>query len=117
MSTYKFKNLKTLNNYLNKKISIALDNVASITLEKLKENVNNSVYSWTPKQYERTYQLLNAISKTKPINNNGKYTVEIYFDPLKIQPILNPYGWNAHASFKGEWTANSTTSYTLISWL
>lgn len=118
MAKYRFKNLQQLNNYLEDRTQKALNKVAIIAMEKLKENVNNSVYGWTPKKYIRTGMLLNAISKTEATKTlSGRYTVEIYFDYLKLQPVINEYGWNSHADFWGGWISNDQSSSDIVNWL
>jgi len=118
MAKYRFKNFSQATNYINKKIEKSLTSVSIIVMNKLKENVEKTVYSKPPLEYQRTNQVLNSISRTKPILSGGKYTVEIYFDPLKILPIINEHSWNAHASFSGEWAmSNSVSSDNLIGWL
>jgi len=111
-----FRNTSDLGGYLKKQVEITLKNIANTAMEKLKENVQNSVYGWQPEQYVRTGQVLNAISRTSPTLSGGRYTSEIYFDATKIQPIIHADRWNTHASFSGEWSMKDLNN-NLIKWL
>lgn len=113
MTSYKFYNMKQVNLYLDKKIKQVLDRCSDLAIEKLTQNVLDSVYDWRPNQYDRSYQLLEAITKTGVIKFGNTYTCEIYFDAYKMKSVINmPSEWNSHADMKNEWAGGE-----LIYWL
>lgn len=101
-----FNNFKQLEVYLEKQVKIALDECAEQTLEKLKFHVENRLYdAWTPKQYERTMELLNCISKTSVAKVYGSYVCKIFYDTIKIHPYIRDGVWNSHSDIYGENTS------------
>lgn len=102
---------------MDKKIKQTLDKCAMLAMDKLTQNMIDTVYDWQPEQYSRTYQALDAISRTEVAKVYGKYVVEIYFDYKKIQPEIRSGKWNAHADFWGNWINNEQSSSDIINWL
>ena len=80
-----FRNLNDYFNYANNKlIKPILSEIADKTLIELKNTVQEKLYdSYTPKLYERTYELLDSISKTKVYQEDGFYKVKIFYMYLK----------------------------------
>jgi hypothetical protein len=90
-----FKSLDDFAKYFNNKIAPkAMKEASEKPKEMLKDNVNTDVYSYQPKEYERTYELRESIIATEPQNVNGKTVVEIKHDENKI----HPYSPNQHMS-------------------
>lgn len=111
------KSYKQLEEYMAKKIKLALDECANQALDKLTQNVVDSVYDWQPSRYKRSYQLLQAISRTEVKKVYDGYVVEIFFDYTKMQPIVVENGWNKHADFYGNWINSEYSSADLVNWL
>jgi hypothetical protein len=83
----KFTSIKTLFKYIEPIIQYNLEKIAGEIKDVLKNTVQIDWYnSHTPKNYERTNQLIDSISVTKAEKINGGYRVEIYFDESKILP-------------------------------
>lgn len=117
MAKYLFKNKNQVFKYMDKKIIEILNKCSDLALEKLTQNVLDTVYDWQPKQYERSYQLLESISRTEVRKVYGRYVVEIYFDYKKMQPIINDGKWNSHADFYGNWINNEQSASDMVNWL
>ncbi len=80
-----FSSLSELRSYLTKEINIGSKAIALQVQEALKFYVMKDVYNaYTPKEYERTYELLDSISFKVIGNNGGKIQIEVYFDPDKM---------------------------------
>lgn len=103
---------------MDKKIKLILSDCAEKAIEELTQNILDSVYDWQPKVYKRSYQLLEAISRTEVVKNvTGSYICEVYFDYKKMQPIINEGTWNNHADFWGGWITDEKSSSDLVNWL
>lgn len=114
-----FKSVSEVKTYMNNKIIKILNEIAQGVKEELYDKVKERLYdAWTPKQYERTEELLESISKTEVYQEDGFYCVKIFYDTDKIlsYPSLsnltgnkNEYGskWGQHADFYG----NDTSEY------
>jgi hypothetical protein len=97
-----FKNLNALFKYMEKTQPIDLEKLGNEIKGWLRNNVRVLWYerSYTPKFYERTFELIESItcSKAKKIGN-GEYQVKIYFDTDKINPYSGENGmWSQHQS-------------------
>lgn len=117
MTKCNFKNIGQLELYMDKKIRTTIDRCAMLAMDRLAQNMIDSVYDWQPEQYSRTYQALEAISRTEVVKVYGKYVVEIYFDYKKMQPEIRSGSWNAHSDFWGEWINNEQSASDIINWL
>lgn len=102
---------------MDKKTVQSLEKCADLAMDRLTQNVLDTVYDWQPKQYKRTYQLLESISRTEVAKVYGEYVAEIYFDYKKMQPIINDGTWNSHADFYGSWVNNEQSASDLVNWL
>lgn len=72
------------------------------TKEQLKESVNALWYStYSPTDYNRTYELIDAVSGRVIKNSRGNYTIEVYFDEALMTSKPSTYGWGAHSGFDG----------------
>lgn len=98
-----FTNLKGLYNYgLNSTIKCAgsiLDDIVEILRDFTKINVYQK---YSPTEYDRTFELIDSISKRnfKQISKN-KYQAEIFFDDKKIKARRSDGMWNFHMSIDG----------------
>lgn len=117
MAKLRIRNYRQLEDYMGKKIKLALDECANQALDKLTQNIIDSVYDWQPSRYKRSYQLLQAVSRTEVNKVCDRYVVEIFFDYTKMQPIITDNGWNKHADFYGNWINNEQSSADLVNWL
>ncbi|MEG2546338.1 MAG: hypothetical protein RSA51_07245 [Niameybacter sp.] len=112
MGTYRFSSYKQLKKYVDAKLVSVLDEIADEVLYELKASVEDHLYSWEPKKYERTGWLLESITRSKVALSFGEYKVSIYYDTNVLQPVLREDAWNAHADFWGEWVGED-----LVWWL
>lgn len=99
-----FSNLDEYFKHKRKIVKDILEEIAEEVRQELHDTVWKKLYlSYTPKVYQRTYELLDSISKTEvKENSNGEYYVEIYYDTDKIFPHVYTDGRpNAHATSKG----------------
>ena len=72
------------------------------TKEKLKESIDDLWYgSYSPKDYSRSYELINAVSGKAVKNSKGNYTIEVYFDEKLMSSKSSTYGWGTHSGFDG----------------
>lgn len=88
------------------KIDIKLNKVANEimqkTKEQLKESVNDLWYStYSPTDYIRTHEVIDAVSGNVVKNSKGNYTIEVYFDENLMSSKSSTYGWGTHSSFNG----------------
>ena len=88
------------------KIDIKLNKVANEimqkTKEQLKESVNDLWYStYSPTDYIRTYEMIDAVSGKVVKNSKGNYTIDVYFDENLMSSKSSTYGWGTHSGFDG----------------
>lgn len=117
MAKIQIKNYKQLEEYANRKIKQTLDKCADVAMDVLTQNIIDTVYDWQPSRYERTYQLLQAVSRTQVNKVYGRYVVEIFFDYTKMQPILNAGAWGSHTDFYGNWITNEQSASDIVNFL
>ena len=78
------------------------DKVMADTKETLVKRLNDDFYkSYSPLDYERSYDLINAVDGRIVKNDVGNYTIEVFFDEAQIHPRSRA-GWNAHMGFDGK---------------
>lgn len=84
-------------------MSRAAKEIMDETKEKLRECVDSLWYKSypSPKDYERTYELLNSVNGRIVKNGIGNYRIEVYLDPNLISSNPNSHGWGQHAGFSG----------------
>lgn len=115
-----FNNLNELQKYLEKHIEVNLEKIGNEVKSVLRKFILDDLYrSYTPSEYDRTNQFLEAVD-VKPVKKSGNtFQVEIFINPDKIQPEVRPYGeWSAHASSLGKWYGNTSWGFRTISeWL
>ena len=84
------------------KLNKAANEIMQKTKEQLKESVNDLWYStYSPTDYIRTYELLDAVSGKVVKNSKGNYTIEVYFDENLMSSKSITYGWGTHSGFDG----------------
>lgn len=94
---YTISRTKELDNLLKKSIREIMDRVGQDTVNKLKVYIKLYWYDrYSPKDYDRTYNLLNSVSYRVKEDS-----VEIYIDEDKLVHAVQA-GWNQHMSFDGE---------------
>lgn len=108
------KLLKQIESKIDKEIKRALEK-SSVEVEKrLRKYIQKEWYdSYKPEYYERTYQFINSITRTKVVNNRGRMSIAVYFDNDKIRASRSNKGlWNQHMSING-----IDVSDAIVSWI
>lgn len=99
-----FKEVSTLQNHLKTSIVNSIQGrVREIILDVAQKHINKNVYQvYTPSgegAYDRTYELLEAVTVGNIVIGTKFITFEIFMDVEKINPVVNDGSkWNAHAS-------------------
>ncbi len=92
--------LQKITSRIDLRLSRAAQEIMLKTKEQLKESVNTLWYStYSPTDYIRTYELLDAVSGKVVKNSKGNYTIEVYFDESLMSTKSNTYGWGTHSGF------------------
>lgn len=95
-----FSNLKDLYSYSVKSTIECADDILDKIVEVLRDFTKVNVYQkYSPKEYDRTFELINSISKRnfKKIGKN-MYVAEVFFDDKKIRARESDGFWNFHMS-------------------
>lgn len=81
-----FSSLSSLENYVKRKAENGLQEVGERVKKCLEFYVTRNIYStYSPKDYDRTFELLDSITfKINKGSIGGSTEVEIYFDPNKM---------------------------------
>ncbi len=80
-------------------------------------------YSEDPKQYERTFQVLESITVENYVLNKNTYVARVFFDEKKIAPASNiyergPYQFNTHMSLDGETNyGGQSIGWWVVNWM
>ena len=113
MATKKFQTLNDYYNYVNKQLEICMDEVGRQLKMEFQNQVFEKVYkARNPKEYERTFNLLDSV-QYKLTNTNGVIKVELYYDTDLIKSEYNEYSyWNQHMSLSGEDVSKDIPYYT-----
>ena len=94
--------LKGITNRIDLKMNRVAQVIMTETREKLKESIDNLWYSsYSPKDYVRTYGLINSVNGRVVKNNRGDYSIEVYFDDALMTSRPSLYGWGTHSGFDG----------------
>ena len=89
-------------NEIKQQVAKALqDDVARIVYATIHEYLLSTVYAQTPSMYQRTFEVLRALTVGVAHIEGNSVSVEIYIDSDKIVPYTRDEGWNAHQSFDG----------------
>lgn len=95
--------LQKIVNRVDIKMNKAANEIMQKTKEKLKESINNLWYgSYSPQDYSRSYDLINAVNGRVIKNNQGDYSIEIYFDAELMSSRPNLHSWGTHSGFDGK---------------
>lgn len=108
MATFNIRttaDLKKMLQYAERHVKIALEEVAKVVEEEIKNYVMKNLYNaYEPTHYTRTYDYINSLTVRKARKEGNGYTVEIFFDTDKIYPRA--------PDEKGRWSRHSSiTSY------
>lgn len=93
--------LKNVIARLDLKLNSAAKDIMEEVKEQLKESTEVLWYSRTPKDYNRTYELIDSINGRIVKNGIGNYTIEVFYDEKLVSYGTNSKGWNTHAGFDG----------------
>ncbi len=75
------------------------DKVMTETKQELIRRLDEDFYgTYETSDYERTYDLISAVTGRVNKSSIGNYTVEVFFDDTKIHPRSRA-GWNSHMGF------------------
>jgi len=84
-----FKSIQELNDYISKKLIIAMDGVGEKALKHMYDYVKKRFEETEPEVYIRTYEYLNSIDRIKAhMNADGSIETIIYYNTDKITPYL-----------------------------
>jgi len=97
-----FKDLDSLFLYIEKQTLKAMqDDVARYVADIVQKYLLSTVYANPHDEYERTYEVLRALTIDKAIKKGNEISVRIFIDPDKIIPRSNEGMWGSHQSFDG----------------
>ena len=98
-----FKDWKSLFSHVQKEVANGLqDDVARHVRDTVQKYLLSTVYANEHSMYERTYEVLRALTVGKAIISGNYITVSIYIDAEKIIPRDGKEGmWGIHQSFDG----------------
>lgn len=95
--------MKKITSRIDLKLNRAAKEIMDETKEQLRESVDKLWYStYTPLDYARTYELIDAVNGRVVRNGQGDYTVEVFFDADLMSTRANSKGWGAHMGFSEE---------------
>lgn len=95
--------LQKIANRIDLRLNQAAQDIMNKTKEQLRASVNSLWYStYSPTDYIRTYETIDAVSGRVIKNGKGNYTIEVYFDESLMSSKSNTYGWGTHSGFGGE---------------
>ena len=77
------------------------DDVARYVADIIQKYLLSTVYDNPHDEYERTYEVLRALTIDKAIKKGNEISVRIFIDPDKIIPRSNEGMWGSHQSFDG----------------
>ena len=104
-----FKNLADLNKYINTKLIQSMDKVGETAKQHMYDYVKKEMESRPEDKlvYERTWEYLNSISRTKATYVYGAIVVFIEYNTDKIHPYITTDGtFNQHADLWNEDTSD-----------
>ncbi len=92
--------LQKIVNRIDIKMNKAANEIMQKTKEQLRKSVNDLWYStYSPTDYIRTYETIDAVSGKTVKNSKGYYTIEVYFDENLMSSKSSTYGWGTHSGF------------------
>ena len=75
-----FNNSKELITAIKSDTEQALNHTANLTKDLIEDFINQWYLDYSPLWYQRTYQLLNSITRTEVIKQSNKMSVSVYLD-------------------------------------
>jgi len=98
-----FKDIKSMYTYMKQQIAKGMqDDVARHVRDTIQKYLLSTVYANDQVMYERTYEVLRALTIGNVITNGNEISVKIYIDADKIIPRNGAEGmWGIHQSFDG----------------
>ncbi len=94
--------LQKITSRIDLRLNRAAQEIMQKTKEQLKESVNDLWYStYSPTDYIRTHETIDAISGKVIKNSKGNYTIEVHFDENLMSSKSSTYGWGTHSGFDG----------------
>lgn len=114
-----FKNLNELKNFLEKQVMNNLSKIGEEVKGVLRNFILNDLYkTYSPREYERTEQFLNAV-EVKPVKKNGNvFQVEIFINPdlMEHDTNLEGHSWLHHTSSLGDYRGDTEYNGKDIAW-
>lgn len=104
MPTFNIKStadLQRMLQYAEKHVKFALEEVAKVVEEEIKDYIMKNLYNdYDPQAYTRTYDYINSLTVKKAVKEGNGYVVELFFDPDKItpRPPDDVGRWSSHSS-------------------
>lgn len=92
---------KYLNSTIKPRIKYSLQQSAEDVEQMVRDYLMETLYSTSPSEYERTYELVNSVTHTNVEQVGDVFYVKIYYDTDKIKPHILEHKWNQHATFWG----------------
>ena len=91
---------------IQKKIDLRMEHAAKEIMEETKHKLEKCIddlwYSnYSPQDYSRSYDLINAVNGRVIKNKQGNYTIEVFFDAKLMSSKPNLHGWGTHTGFSG----------------
>lgn len=94
--------LQKITSRIDLRLSRAAQEIMLKTKEQLEESVYDLWYSiYSPNDYIRTFEIIDAVSGKVVKNSKGNYTIEVYFDENLMSSKSSTYGWGTHSGFDG----------------
>ncbi len=94
--------LQKITSKIDIKLNKAANEIMQKTKEQLKDSINDLWYStYSPTDYIRSYEIIDAVSGKVVKNSKGNYTIEVYFDENLMSSKSSTYGWGTHSGFDG----------------
>ena len=94
--------LQKITSRIDLKLNRAAQEIMLKTKEQLEKSVDNLWYAtYSPTDYNRTYELLDAVSGKVVKNSKGNYSIEVYFDESLMSTKSSTYGWGTRSGFDG----------------
>lgn len=97
-----FTSIEAALTYAKKQIANAMqDDVARHVEGLVQKYLLSTVYANPQEEYERTYEVLRALTIDKVVVNGDEISIRIYIDADKITPRSNEGMWGSHQSMDG----------------
>jgi len=114
-----FSSLNDLMKYLENQVEKNIKRIGEEVKSVLKNFILQDLYmTYTPSEYQRTMDFLNAV-ECSPVKKNGNvFQVEIYINPDKLRTASGeiPEGWLPHTSSLGKYRGDTEYEGKSIGW-